>query len=83
MIVCLGLINFGIQLGTTGVVTYIVDCHREKSGEAFAVMNFVKNMFSFGLSFYINGWLDHQGVRGCFFTIGGITIGVTFFTIPM
>lgn len=83
VIVCLGLINFGVQLGTTGVVTYVVDCHREKAGEAFAVMNFIKNLFAFGLSFYINGWISHQGVRDCFFTIGGITMGVTLFTIPM
>jgi hypothetical protein len=83
VIVCLGLINFGVQLGTTGVVTYVVDCHREKAGEAFATMNFIKNMFAFGLSFYINGWIDSQGVRKCFFTIGGITMGVTLFTIPM
>lgn len=83
VIVCLGLINFGVQLGTTGVVTYVVDCHREKAGEAFAAMNFVKNMFAFGLSFYINDWISNQGVRNCFFTIGGITMGVTLFTIPM
>ncbi|KAJ5376928.1 cycloheximide resistance protein, partial [Penicillium cosmopolitanum] len=83
VIVCLGLINFGVQLGTTGVVTYVVDCHREKAGEAFAAMNFIKNLFAFGLSFYINDWIDNQGVRNCFFTIGGITMGVTLFTIPM
>jgi hypothetical protein len=83
VIVCLGLINFGVQLGTTGVVTYVVDCHREKAGEAFAAMNFVKNMFAFGLSFYINDWISNQGVRNCFFTIGGITMGITLFTIPM
>ena len=40
VIVGLGLINFGIQLGTTGVVSYVVDCHRDKAGEAFATMNF-------------------------------------------
>ncbi|KAJ5706820.1 major facilitator superfamily domain-containing protein [Penicillium malachiteum] len=83
VIVGLGLINFGAQLGTTGVVTYVVDCHREKAGEAFATMNFVKNMFSFGLTFYMNDWIADQGVRNCFFTIGGITIGVTLLTIPM
>ena len=83
VIVCLGLINFGVQLGTTGVVTYVVDCHREKAGEAFAAMNFIKNLFSFGLSFYINGWIENQGARNCFFTMGGITMGVTLFTIPM
>ncbi|KAL4883946.1 major facilitator superfamily domain-containing protein [Aspergillus karnatakaensis] len=83
VIVCQGLINLGVQLGTTGVVTYVVDCHREKAGEAFATMNFVKNLFAFGLTFYVNGWIDSQGVRNCFFTIGGITIGVTLLTIPM
>ncbi|KAJ5600490.1 cycloheximide resistance protein [Penicillium hetheringtonii] len=83
VIVCLGLINFGVQLGTTGVVTYVVDCHREKAGEAFAAMNFIKNLFSFGLSFYINSWIENQGARNCFFTMGGITMGVTLFTIPM
>ncbi|KAL5339595.1 major facilitator superfamily domain-containing protein [Aspergillus crustosus] len=83
VIVCQGLINLGVQLGTTGVVTYVVDCHREKAGEAFATMNFVKNLFAFGLTFYVNGWIESQGVRNCFFTIGGITIGVTLLTIPM
>jgi hypothetical protein len=83
VVVCLGLINFGVQLGTTGVVTYIVDCHREKAGEAFATMNFIKNLFAFGLSFYINDWIANQGVRDCFFTIGGITMAVTLLTIPM
>ncbi|KAL4865809.1 hypothetical protein BDV12DRAFT_210910 [Aspergillus spectabilis] len=83
VIVCQGLINLGVQLGTTGVVTYVVDCHREKAGEAFATMNFVKNLFAFGLTFYVNGWIESQGVRNCFFTIGGITIAVTLLTIPM
>lgn len=83
VIVGLGLINFGIQLGTTGVVSYVVDCHREKAGEAFAAMNFVKNMFAFGLTNYLNNWVDTQGVRNVFFTIGGITIGVSLCTIPM
>ncbi|KAL2007440.1 hypothetical protein VTN00DRAFT_8878 [Thermoascus crustaceus] len=83
VIIGLGLINLGVQLGTTGVVTYIVDCHREKAGEAFATMNFIKNLFACGLTFYLNGWIDSQGVRKVFFTIGGITVGVTLLTVPM
>ena len=35
----MGLINLGVQLGTTGVVAYVVDCHREQASEAFAAMN--------------------------------------------
>ncbi|KAL5363877.1 major facilitator superfamily domain-containing protein [Aspergillus floccosus] len=83
VVVCLGLINLGVQLGTTGVVTYVVDCHRENAGEAFAAMNFIKNCFAVGLTFYVNGWIASQGVRDCFFTIGGITVAVTLLTIPM
>lgn len=83
VIVCLGLINFGVQLGTTGVVTYIVDCHREQAAEAFALMNFVKNFFAFGLTFYCNDWIAIQGVRDCFFVLGGITAAVVLTTIPM
>ncbi|KKA19005.1 hypothetical protein T310_7033 [Rasamsonia emersonii CBS 393.64] len=83
VIVCLGLINLGVQLATTGVVAYVVDCHREKAGEAFATMNCLKNLFAFGLTFYMNGWLASQGVRKTFFTIGGITVAVTLLTVPM
>jgi hypothetical protein len=83
VIVGLGLINFGIQLGTTGVVAYLQDCHRDKAGEAFAAISFIKNMFAFGLTNYLNDWVASEGVRNVFFVIGGITIGVSLFTIPM
>lgn len=83
VIVCMGLINLGVQLGTTAVVTYVCDSHREQSAEAFAIMNFIKNMFAFGLTFYVNDWIALQGVKNCFFVIGGITMGVCLLTIPM
>ncbi|KIH87783.1 cycloheximide resistance protein [Sporothrix brasiliensis 5110] len=83
IVVCMGLINFGVQLGTTGVVAYVADSHRMQAAEAFAVMNFIKNMFAFGMTFYANDWIAVQGVRDCFFVIGGITVGVTLTTIPM
>ncbi|KAK5084920.1 hypothetical protein LTR70_006391 [Exophiala xenobiotica] len=83
VIVCMGMINLGVQLGTSAVVTYVCDSHREQSAEAFAIMNFIKNMFAFGLTFYVNDWIVQQGVRDCFFAIGGITIGCFLTTIPM
>ncbi|POR38900.1 hypothetical protein TPAR_00888, partial [Tolypocladium paradoxum] len=83
VIVCMGIINLGVQFGTTGVVTYVVDCHRELAAEAFAIMSFVKNMFAFGMTFYCNDWIAIQGVRNTFFVVGGITIAITLTTIPM
>ncbi|CAI6290629.1 unnamed protein product [Periconia digitata] len=83
VIVCMGLINLGVIIGVTAVVTYVSDCHREQSAEAFAIINFLKNMFAFGLTFYSNTWIETQGVRDCFFVIGGVTMAVTLTTIPM
>lgn len=83
VIVCMGLINLGVQLGTTAVVTYVSDSHREQAAEAFAIMNFIKNIFAFGLTLYVNDWIAVQGVRNAFFVIGGITTAATLTTVPM
>ncbi|WXC64496.1 hypothetical protein SNK03_010306 [Fusarium graminearum] len=83
VILCLGLINIGIQLGIVGVVSYVVDSHRHEAVESYAMMSFAKNIFGFGMTFYMNDWIALQGVRDAFFVIGGITIGVSMATIPM
>lgn len=83
IIVCMGLINLGVQLGVTAVVVYVIDSHRQESSEAFAIMNFIKNLFAFSMTFYSNDWIAVQGVRDCFFVIGGITVAVSLTTIPM
>lgn len=83
IIVCLGMINLGAQLGATGVTAYVVDSHRQHAAEAFASMNFLKNVFGFGLSFFANDWIANQGVRLSFFTVGGITMAATLTSIPM
>lgn len=83
IVVCLGMINLGCQLGATGVTAYVVDSHRQHSAEAFASMNFLKNLFAFALSFFANDWIANQGVRSAFFTVGGITLAATLTTIPM
>ncbi|KAH7200532.1 major facilitator superfamily domain-containing protein [Fusarium oxysporum] len=83
VIVCLGMINLGIQFGIVGVVSYVVDSHRLEAVEAYAMMSFTKNVFAFGLSFYMNDWVATQGVRDAFFVIGGITIAISLATIPM
>ncbi|KAF4334058.1 transporter HOL1 [Fusarium beomiforme] len=83
VIVCLGMINLGIQFGIVGVVSYVVDSHRHEAVEAYAAMSFTRNMFTFGMTFYMNNWLIIQGVRDTFFVVGGITTAVLLATIPM
>jgi hypothetical protein len=83
VIIGIGLINFGVVLGITGTVAYVCDSHRKSAADAFGLINLVKNMFAFGLTFYANDWVTTQGVRSSFFLISGISIVLTLFTIPM
>ncbi|EEU35526.1 uncharacterized protein NECHADRAFT_55517 [Fusarium vanettenii 77-13-4] len=83
VIVCLGMINLGIQFGIVGLVSYVIDSHRHEAVEAYAMMSFAKNIFAFGITFYVNNWIAVQGVRDTFFVIGGITIAISMATVPM
>ena len=49
-----GIYSLGAQLGANGVVTYVTDCYRDKAGEAFAPAVMVRNLFNFGMTFFIN-----------------------------
>jgi hypothetical protein len=83
VIVCLGMINLGVQFGIVGVVSYVVDSHRHEAVESYAMMSFAKNCFAFAMTFYINNWISTQGVRQTFYVVGGLTIAVSSSTIPM
>ncbi|KAK4947834.1 hypothetical protein LTR10_013342 [Elasticomyces elasticus] len=83
VIVSLGFINFGIVLTITVAIAYTVDSHPEQAAEAVSVMVFLKNMFAFGSTYYINDWIAGSGVRTVFFTLGGITAAISVSAIPM
>ncbi|KAI1613506.1 major facilitator superfamily domain-containing protein [Exophiala viscosa] len=83
VIIGLGLINLGVQLTTTAVAAYLVDAHRQISGEAFALLGFISKVFCMGLTFYITEWLVDSGIRNAFFTLGGITAGLGLSSVPM
>lgn len=83
VILSIGFINFGIVLTITVAIVYTVDCHREQAAEAVSVMVFLKNMFAFGSTYYLNDWIAGSGVRTVFFTLGGITTAIAVSTIPV
>ncbi|KAF5530642.1 transporter HOL1 [Fusarium mexicanum] len=83
VVLCLLLVNLGVQFGIVGVVSYVVDSHRHEAVEAFGMMSFTKNIFAFSLTFYMNDWIAIQGVRDAFFVVAGITMAISMVTIPM
>jgi len=82
-VVLIAIINFGQGLGTTAIVTYVVDAHRGHVPEAFAVINFIKNMLAFGCTYFVNSWIETQGVFNTLATLSGLAAVCLVPTIPM
>lgn len=86
VVLCLGMINLGCSLGSAGVTTaYLVDSHRMHAAEAFAGLNFIRNVFAFCLAFFANLWIESGPPvqRNAFFSIGAIVMAAALTTIPM
>ncbi|KAH8109264.1 MFS general substrate transporter, partial [Phellopilus nigrolimitatus] len=77
------LINFGQAVASIAVVSYVVDAHSNYAPEAFATINAIKNLFAFGVTYFVTDWILSQGVLKTFCTIGGINAWVCLMTIPM
>lgn len=82
VVLCLGMINLGCSLGSTSVTAYLVDSHRMHAAEAFAGLNFIRNLFAFCLAFFANLWIE-SGQENAFFSIGAIVMAAALTTIPM
>ncbi|CAK1359045.1 Protein HOL1 [Cercospora beticola] len=79
-----GFISFGCSLGSTTSITFAVDSYRQYAGEALVTLNFSKNIFH-GLVFslFFNHWLESEGSKDVFVSIGGIQLACMLTTIPM
>ncbi|TFK56679.1 MFS general substrate transporter [Heliocybe sulcata] len=78
-----GLANFGITLGASGSIAYVVDAHRRSAETAMGGVILFKNVFSVIITLFINDWIVSRGVLSVFCTVGGVTLFTTLLTIPM
>ncbi|KUL89641.1 hypothetical protein ZTR_00559 [Talaromyces verruculosus] len=77
-----GLQYFSVGFMTIAVYGYLTDCHRDKAPEAFASIN-LRNIYSFGMNYFVASWISSQGPREVFSIIGGIHIFICLMAIPM
>ncbi|OTB09866.1 hypothetical protein K445DRAFT_71470 [Daldinia sp. EC12] len=77
-----GLQYFSVGFMTIAVYGYLTDCHRDKAPEAFAAIN-LRNIYSFGMNYFISDWISNQGPKQVFCIIGGIHIFICLCAIPM
>ncbi|KAK5442626.1 hypothetical protein LTS15_011050 [Exophiala xenobiotica] len=81
-VVLYGIIYFSMSFLNIGIYGYITECHRNKAPEAFASIN-LRNIYSFGMNYFISDWISKQGPLEVFSIIGGIHIFILLLTIPM
>ncbi|EDU48165.1 conserved hypothetical protein [Pyrenophora tritici-repentis Pt-1C-BFP] len=81
--VFMAVINFGVGLGCTGIVTYTNDVCGERAGDAFGLAMVTKSAFAFGLTFILNDYYAQSGPLVFFATFGAIAVGVMLTTLPM
>ncbi|KAK5759259.1 hypothetical protein LTS12_010582 [Elasticomyces elasticus] len=81
------VIFYGIQYFSVGfmniaVYGYLTDCHRDKAPEAFAAIN-LRNIYSFGMNYFVSSWIVSQGPKQVFCIVGGIHVAICLCAIPM
>lgn len=77
-----GLQYFSVGFMTIAVYGYLTDCHRDKAPEAFAAIN-LRNIYSFGMNYFISDWITQQGPKDVFCVVGGIHVFICLCAIPM
>ncbi|KAH8112106.1 MFS general substrate transporter [Phellopilus nigrolimitatus] len=69
-VIFFGLINFGITIGCSAAIGYVVDSHRQSADSALGAVIFFKNI-----------WIEARGVLNVFGISGGVTLFTSFLTI--
>lgn len=66
LLVAMCLLALTNTAGITLSVNYLVDSHRELSGDAMATVILVWNTISFAIGYGITPWVEGLGYQGCF-----------------
>lgn len=77
-----GLQYFSVGFTTIAIYGYLTDCHRDKAPEAFAAIN-LRNIYSFGMNYFIASWITSQGPKQVFCIIGGVHVFICVMAVPM
>jgi len=78
-----GILNFGITIGCSGAIGYVVDTHRQSRESVLAGVVFFKNIFSFIITLFSNDWFAARGTLNVFGVVGGCVLFTSMLTIPM
>ncbi|KAK4154812.1 major facilitator superfamily domain-containing protein [Chaetomidium leptoderma] len=81
-VLCFGLANMSLVFAATCVFGYIIDSYKDHNEEALVAIN-ARNLLTFGLTYFVNGWLKAQGPLIVFCILGALFVFVSLLTIPL
>lgn len=73
----LGMLSFGCITGGSIAISYNIDCFKEIAGESMMTVIIIRNTMGFGISYAITPWVEAQGLRDCFVTVGMMALVCT------
>lgn len=77
----LGMIVSTFPIGAAIAINYIIDTHREASGDALVTMILVRNTMGFAFSYGVTPWVTNQGIQNTYIALG--FIGMAFWAMPL
>ncbi|KAI0012525.1 MFS general substrate transporter [Xylariaceae sp. FL0662B] len=81
-VLCFGLANMSLAFSNACVFGYVIDAHKELSEEAFVAVN-ARNFLTFAFTYFVNDWIEKDGILAVFNVLGAIFVAVNLLTIPL
>ncbi|THV70034.1 MFS general substrate transporter [Aureobasidium pullulans] len=77
----MGLVGFGLSVGGTVTMSYILDSYKEIDTQVITTIILLRNIIGFGISFGIQSWIDGMGLQNTFIFVGCLSFAVTIFAV--
>ncbi|KAK4498038.1 hypothetical protein PRZ48_010694 [Zasmidium cellare] len=78
-IVGTGFVGFGLSVGGTVSIAYIVDCYKDIDTQAVTTIILIRNIVGFAITWGIQPWIDGMGQQNAFILVGVLSFVITGF----
>ncbi|KUL88784.1 hypothetical protein ZTR_03523 [Talaromyces verruculosus] len=78
-----GLLSFGLTASANILLAYVVDCHLSRAMDIGALVNVIKNIIGFGVSYAAIDWYNKSGGEAQYGTMAGLLWATYLLVIPL
>lgn len=80
-VIGMGMVGFGLSVGGSVTMAYILDCYKDLAGEVVTTIIVIRNLVGFGLTFAIQPWISESGLQNTFIAVGLLSFTITIFSV--